>query len=264
MRIGRPRGGRLPDAQDRGGGGGGQRPGRDPAGAAGRLGHLALPDGLGRRRLLGQRGGGQGGPRGDRDRVRGGAPDRRARRAAPPLHEHPALLARVPLPGHRRRPGRPPARDPRAWAGSPRTTLPEPLAGRRAVGRAGLRRHPGRAVEVLYDDHATRPGDRTERGHDAAPPLRATGDQTTDEQGERMADEMPSMVEAAARHRPARLHGQRAARALRRPRSRRATTQLNAFVHLDLDGGPGRGGRASTPASPRASPSGRWPACPSG
>ena len=41
---------------------------RDPARAAGRLGRLALPDRLGRRRLLGGRGRGEGGPRGDGDR----------------------------------------------------------------------------------------------------------------------------------------------------------------------------------------------------
>ena len=44
------------------GGRGGQRPGGDPAGPAGRLRHLAVPDRLGRRRLLGGRGRGQGGP----------------------------------------------------------------------------------------------------------------------------------------------------------------------------------------------------------
>ena len=38
--------------------------------AAGRLGHLAVPDGVGRRRLLAGRGGRQGGRRGDRHRVR--------------------------------------------------------------------------------------------------------------------------------------------------------------------------------------------------
>ena len=38
-----------------------QRRGRDPAGAAGRLRHLALPDRVGRHRLLAGRGGGEGG-----------------------------------------------------------------------------------------------------------------------------------------------------------------------------------------------------------
>ena len=46
--------------------------GRDPARAAGRLGHLAVPDRLGRRRLLAGRGGGEGGRGGDRHRVRAG------------------------------------------------------------------------------------------------------------------------------------------------------------------------------------------------
>ena len=63
-----------------------QRPGRAAADSAGRLGHLALPDRLVRRRLLGRRGRGQGGRGGDRHHRRAGPPHRGARRPAPRLH----------------------------------------------------------------------------------------------------------------------------------------------------------------------------------
>ena len=56
---------------------------RDPADPARRLRGLALPDRLGRRRLLGRRGGGQGGGGGDRHRGRTAPADRGHRRAAP-------------------------------------------------------------------------------------------------------------------------------------------------------------------------------------
>ena len=63
-----------------------QRQGRAAADPARRLGHLALPDRVVRRGLLGGRGRREGGGGGDRHHRRAGAPHRRPRRPAPRLH----------------------------------------------------------------------------------------------------------------------------------------------------------------------------------
>ena len=119
--------------------------GPHPARAAGRLRRVAVPHRLGRRRLLAGRGGGEGGARGDGHRVRARGRDRRARRDAHGHDAHPALLHRVPLPGHRRRAAGAPARDPRR--GLVRRGRAPGLDDRRAaVGPPCLRGHPWRAA----------------------------------------------------------------------------------------------------------------------
>ena len=87
-----------------------QRRGRAALDPARGLGRVALPDGVVRRRLLRGRGRDEGGPRGDRDRGRAGAPHRGARRAAARDVEDPPVLAALPLPGGRRRAHAAPAR----------------------------------------------------------------------------------------------------------------------------------------------------------
>ena len=82
--------------------------GRDPARPAGRLGHLALPHRLGRRRLLAGRGGGQGGRGGDRHPVRAGAGSSPSSTACGMgFTRFGMYMVRVPLPRHRRRAARP-------------------------------------------------------------------------------------------------------------------------------------------------------------
>ena len=104
------------------------------------LGHLAVPDRLGRHRLLAGRGGGEGGLRGDRHQVRGAADCSPCFDGTPPrVHPHPALLAGVPLPGDRRRAHAAPAGDRRRRLLRPRR--PARAARRlRPVGRHGVRR----------------------------------------------------------------------------------------------------------------------------
>ena len=97
---------RLRHAEGRGRRGRRQRAGRDPAHAARRLGMVAVPGRLGRRRLLAVGDRGEGGARGDRHRVRAGVAHRGARRPAPRLRPRPAVLAAVPLPDDRRRAAR--------------------------------------------------------------------------------------------------------------------------------------------------------------
>ena len=110
--------------------------------AAGRLGHLAVPDGLGRRRLLAGRGRRQGGRRGDRHRVRADAGARRHRRPADGLLPLRHVHAAVPLPGHRRRAAAPPAGVRRRRLVRRRTTCP-----RRRPAPGGGRRWRSRAID---------------------------------------------------------------------------------------------------------------------
>ena len=101
--------------------GGARRRGPHPARAAGRLGRVAVPHRVGRRRLLAGRGRREGGARGDGHPLRAAGRDRRPRRHAHGDDPHPALLHRVPVPGHRRRPHAPTRWRRATSAGSRRT-----------------------------------------------------------------------------------------------------------------------------------------------
>ncbi len=120
---GRPR---LRDPQDGRRRGGRQRGRRDPARAAGRHRRVALPDRLGRHRLLAVGGGGQGGRGGDRHRGRAGVPHGRVRRDAARVPLDPAVLADLPLPDDRRRRSSPTRWSASTSASSPATTCPSP------------------------------------------------------------------------------------------------------------------------------------------
>ena len=95
-----------------------------------RLGRVAVPDRMGRCRLLGLGGGGQGGGRGDRYRGRAAAVDRGPRRVAARVHQRPAVLARVPLPGGWWRAANATPSRPAMSAGSPRTPCRRPWRAR--------------------------------------------------------------------------------------------------------------------------------------
>ena len=168
-RQGRPR---LRDPQGGGRRRGGQRQGRDAAGQAGRLGRLALPHRLGRRRLLGRRGGGQGGRGGDRHRGRGGPADRRARRAADRHQPHPALLAGVPVPGRSAESSRPTPSSAPTSAGSPSTSSPSRWPGPSGGGSTSSPRCAASPSRCSTTRSARRSGGATRTS------LRATGRST--------------------------------------------------------------------------------------
>ncbi len=113
-------------------------------------GRLALPHRLGRRRLLGRRGGGQGGRGGDRHRGRGGPADRRARRPADRHQPHPPLLPGVPVSADRGRAQGPSPRVRRRGLVPPRQA-PLPLAGAERWGQHVFAALRGEPIEVLYD-----------------------------------------------------------------------------------------------------------------
>ena len=129
----------------------GQRQGRAAPRQAGRLGRVALPHRMGRRRLLGRRGGGERGARGDRHRGRAAAAHRRARRAAPRLHPRAAVLPGLPLQGRWvARSGPIPSSAP-TWGGSPLDKLPQPLAGAERWGQHVFAALRGEHLDVLFD-----------------------------------------------------------------------------------------------------------------
>ena len=157
-------------AEGRGRRRGRQRAGPDPARAAVRLGHLALPDGLGRRRLLAGRGRGEGGQGGDRHRLRAAPSHRRHRRPADGVHPRAALLARVPLPRHGRRARTAPARDVGRRVVQPRTTC----RSRSSASTGGARPRSRRSAASRSRCSSTRPAPRCGAATtDAAQPRRA-------------------------------------------------------------------------------------------
>ena len=149
--TGRPGRGRLRDPEDR-------RSGRSSGNEEGQIllvqradsGRLAVPDRLGRRRLLGGRGRREGGPRGDRDRGRARATGHGAGWPPTRFHAGAPVLARVP-PAERGRhaPGTPARVRRRRMV--LRGSLPSPLAGAGVWSAHAFAAIRGEPVDVLFD-----------------------------------------------------------------------------------------------------------------
>ena len=123
-----------------------------------RLRRVAVSHRLGRRRVLGRRGGGQGGRRGDRHRRGAGPAGRRVRRAAPGCPGLPVLHPGVPLPARRRQCCARTRSRPAPSAGSPRTPCPSPWPAA-AAGRSWRSAPSGaRRSRSCSTSRARRPG----------------------------------------------------------------------------------------------------------